>query len=86
MTAYDVLQPVFLEGSVLVPDHLELPVYLPQQKATFDDLEGEVIEPKHPEVAPHEERILIWLQFPPHDLSEDPPADLNSDSGYIERE
>lgn len=61
MAAYDVLQPVFLEGAILVPDHLELPVYLPQQKPTFDDLKREVIEPKHPEVAPNKKWVLIWL-------------------------
>ena len=86
VAAYDVLQPVLLEGAVLVPDHLELAVDLPQEEAALDHLEGEVVEPEQPEVAPHEERVLIGRQLPPGELGEEPPADLDGDSGYIERE
>ena len=60
VAAYDVLQAVFLEGAVLVPNHLELSVNLPEQKAPLDNLKGEVIEPKQPEISPYEKGILIW--------------------------
>lgn len=54
-----VLQAVFFEGAVLVPDHLELAVDLPEQESTLYHFEGEVVEPKQPEVSTHEKGVLV---------------------------
>lgn len=81
-----IIETVLLEGSVLVPDHLELPIDLPQQKSALYELEREVVELQKLEVASDEEGIRIRSQFSSCNLHEDPPQDLDGDSWDVERE
>jgi hypothetical protein len=85
VAADDVVHSVLLEGAVLVPDHLELTVDLPQQEAPLEELEGEVVELENLEVAPHEEGVRVGPQLTPGNLGKDPPADLDNHPGNIER-
>lgn len=56
-----VVHPVFLEGAVLVPNHLEFTVNLPQQEAALEKLEGEVVEAEYSEISPDEEGVFVGL-------------------------
>ena len=59
VASYYVIHAVFLEGSVLVPNHLEFAVNLPKQKPTLQELEREIVESEYFEIPPNEERICV---------------------------
>ena len=80
----DVVESVFLEGSVLVPNHLKLSVNLPEQKPPFQKFERKVVEFYETKVAPHEERVCVWPQLSSSYLREDPSANLYNQPWNIE--
>jgi len=71
--SHDVLEAVFLKGTVLVPNHFELAVYLPEEESALEELEGEIVEAEYLEVSSDEEGVLIGLEFASSEFGEDPP-------------
>ena len=55
----DIIESIFLKGSVLVPNHLEFPRYLPQQKPALDEFKGHVVKLEYFEVPLDKERVCI---------------------------
>lgn len=84
VAANNIVHSIFLEGPVLIPDHLELPIDLPQQEATLEELEGHVVETENLKISTHKPRVLIRAQLASRDLGEHPPADLDDESRNVE--
>ena len=61
VASYYVIHAVFLEGSVLVPNHLEFTINLPEQETTLKELEREIVESEYFEVTTDEERVFVGL-------------------------
>jgi hypothetical protein len=83
---HHVIHPRYVEGSVLLVHHPKFAVNLPQQEAAFEKLEGEVVELKDAEVAPHEEGIAVRLQLPAGDFGEGPTDDFYDEARDVEGE
>lgn len=86
VAADDVVHPVFFEGAILVPNHLEFTVYLPQQKSALDKLEGEVVELEYLKISTNEPGVSIRFQLPPSYLCKHPTANLDDHSRDVQRE
>ena len=86
VTSNDVLHSVLLEGAVLVPNHLELPVDLPQQESPLDELKWHVVELEDLEITTHEPRISIGTQLSTSYLRKPPTADLDDQPRDVESE
>lgn len=86
ITADNIVEAVLLEGSILIPDHFELPIDLPKQKSALDELEREVVELQKLKIAFNEEGIFIWRKFSSGNLHEDPSKDLDDDSRDVQSE
>lgn len=80
----DIVHSVLFEGAILVPDHLELPVDLPQQEAAFQELEWHVVEAEDLKISTDKPGVRIRPELASGDLGEHPAADLDNESRDVE--
>lgn len=86
VSADDVVQAELFEGAVLYPDHSELPPDLPEQEASFEVLEGEVVEFEDTEVASDEPGVLVGFQLHAQQFREQQANGLEQESWDVESE